>query len=162
MNMIKKHKTIFLLVLLFIILFSIYFIREFIASRDIYTESYGEDYIMNPKTYGVNEYSIVNITEEQMANIYLNNFKSYLINDVNYAYQLLNEEYRNKKFGNINNFIDYVNTVNKNSMVLDKYSIIDGQNKLYMLYTKDNKVYIFKIISVMEYEVYLDDYTVEI
>ena len=50
----------------------------------------GEEYIMNPKKYGVNEYSPVNITDEQMATIYLNDFKYNLLNDVNYAYELLN------------------------------------------------------------------------
>ena len=117
---------------------------------------------MNPKTYGVNEYSLVNITDEQMANIYLNNFKSYLFSDINYAYQLLKEEYRNKKFGTVENFINYINKINYSNMTLNKYSIEDRENKIYTLYTKDNKVYIFKVLSVMEYEVYLDDYTVEI
>lgn len=163
MNIIKKYKKTFILVLVFVLLLSFYLIREFIASRTIYTESYlnGEEYIMNPKTYGVNEYSPVNITDEQMANIYLNDFKYNLFNDINYAYQLLNTNYRNAKFGSVNNFVSYINRLNYNNMVIDRYSISDD-NKFITVYTKDNNKYIFKIISVMEYEVYLDDYTVEI
>ena len=163
MNFIKTHKKTLLLVLLFIVLLSIYFIREFIASRSIYNESYlnGEDYIMTPKTYGINEYSPVNITDEQMANIYLNDFKSYLYDDINQAYQLLNIEYRNAKFGSIENFISYVNNFNFNNMIIDSYSI-NSDKTTFTIYTKDNNKYIFKISSVMEYEVYLDDYTVEI
>lgn len=161
MNLIKKYKKTFLLILIFVVLLSFYLIRELIASRSIYNESYldGEDYIMNPKTYGVNEYSPVNITDEQMANIYLNDFKYNLYHDINYAYNLLNNEYRNSRFGSIQNFISYVDSLNYNTMNIDSYSI---NNNFITVYMKDNNKYIFKIISVMEYEVYLDDYTVEI
>lgn len=159
---IKEHKMLFVLVLLFIFLLGFYFIREYIASKNVYNESYlnGEDYIMVPKSYGVNEYSITNITEEQMVLIYLNDFKSYLYNDINYAYQLLNEQYRTIKFGTIDNFINYIKTININTDI-DRYSV-NGSNDIYTIYTKDNNKYIFKVTSVMEYEVYLDDYTVEI
>lgn len=163
MNFIKKYKKTFLLVLVFVVLLAFYLIRNFIASRTIYNESYlnGEDYIMNPKTYGVNEYSPVNISDEQIATIYLNDFKYNVYNDINYAYNLLNQEYRNLKFGAIDNFVNYVNNLNYNNMVVDKYSV-SADNEFITVYTKDNNKYIFKVISVMEYEVYLDDYTVEI
>lgn len=163
MNIIKKYQKTFILVLFFLVLLSFYFIREFLASREIYTESYlrGEEYIMNPKTYGVNEYSPVNISDEQMATIYLNDFKYNLLNDINYAYELLNVEYKNKKFDSINSFINYINGLNFNNMIVDKYSVSAGKDFI-TVYTKDNNKYIFKVISVMEYEVYLDDYTVEI
>lgn len=161
MNFIKNNKIIVIFVSVFIIFLLIYCIREYMASQSIYTESYlnGEEYIMNPKTYGVNEYSPMNITKEQMANIYLNDFKYNLYNDINYAYQLLNKEYRDLKFGSIENFNNYVNNLNYKDMTIDRY--IDEDN-LITVYTEDDNVYIFKIISVMEYEVYLDDYTVEI
>ena len=161
MNIIKKYKTIFILGSIFVILLSFYLIREFLASKEIYTESYlrGEEYIMNPKKYGVNEYSPTNITDEQMANIYLNDFKHNLYNDINYAYELLNNEYKNLKFGSVDNFINYVNGLNYQNMTVDRYSIDDD---IITIYTKDDMEYIFKVISVMEYEVYLDDYTVEI
>lgn len=162
-SFIKKHKNIFWLVLAFAILLVAYFIREFIASRDIYNESYldGDDYVMTQKIYGVNEYSVINISDEQMANIYINDFVNHLYTDINYAYQLLNEEYRNLKFGSIDNFKNYINSIDSIDMDIDRYSINVDRN-VFTIYTKDNKKYIFKTISVMEYEVYLDDYTVEI
>ena len=116
---------------------------------------------MTPKTYGVNQYSPVNITDEQMADIYLNDFKYNLFNDINSAYLSLNEEYRNIKFGSFENFVNYVNGLKFSNIILDRYSV-SGDKKIFRIYTEDNQKYIFKVNSVMEYEVYLDDYTVEI
>ena len=163
MKFIKEHKILFILISIFALLLLMYLLREFIASREIYNESYldGEDYIMNPKTYGVNEYSLVNIDDEQMCNIYLNDYKNKLSDDINYAYQLLNEEYRNKKFGSIENFINYVNNFDFSGLNIYKYSI-NSDKSIYKIYTENNNTFIFKVNSVMEYEVYLDDYTVEI
>ena len=80
MELIKKHKAISILVVVFIIFILFYLIRGFIASRTIYTESYlrDEEYIMNPKTYDVNEYSITHISDEQMSNIYLIDYQNTL------------------------------------------------------------------------------------
>ena len=160
-EIIKKNKMLTLLIVTFVTLISIYVVREIRASRDIYNESYldGKDYDMIQKTYGVNEYSPVNISDERMAEIYLNDFKQYLYNDISSAYYLLNEEYRNARFGSIDEFINYFNTFNYSNMSMEQYSIED---KSMTVYTKDGNKYIFKIKSVMEYEVYLDDYTVEI
>jgi hypothetical protein len=158
---IKNNKLISLLILVFIILLSFYVVREIMASRNIYNESYldGKDYNMIQKKYGVNEYSPMNISDERMAEIYLNDFKQNLFNDINSAYYLLNEEYRNLKFVSIENFINYINTLNYSEMEMEKYSV---EPNIITVYTKDGKEYIFKINSVMEYEVYFDDYTIEI
>ena len=160
-EILKKYKVLFVLAILIIVIILIYFIREYKASKEIYTESYlnGEEYIMNPKKYGVNEYSVVNITDEQLASIYLNDFKNQMFNDVNYAFNLLNVEYRNIKFNSIDDFIVYVNNLNYKDMIMESYSIDKNTISVYM---KNGQEYIFKVISVMEYEVYLDDITVEI
>ena len=73
-KIIKKNKLLSLLILVFMVLLLVYVVREIMASRDIYNESYlnGKDYSMIPKTYGVNEYSPMNISDERMAEIYLN------------------------------------------------------------------------------------------
>ena len=162
-EILKKYKLLFILVILLMIIVLIYFIREYKASKEIYTESYlnGEEYIMNPKKYGVNEYSAVNITDEQLASIYLNDFKNQMFNDISYAFNLLNPQYRNAKFNSIDDFRMYVNNLNYKDMVMESYSINENKNTI-TVYMKNGLEYIFKIISVMEYEVYLDDITVEI
>ena len=160
-KILKENKFLVILLIVLLVAIVAYFLIRFIFTTDKYIESYlrGEEYIMNPKTYGVNEYSPINITDEQMAIIYLNDFKKHIFDDINYAYSLLNESYRNLKFGSIDGFTNYVNSLNFKDMIIDKYAV---NNDIITVYTKDEKKYIFKTISVMEYEVYLDDTTVEI
>lgn len=164
MSKIKENKYVIVLIIIFIALISFFAIREYRASKVIYIESYlrDEDYIMSPKTYNVNDYSLVNISNEQMANIYLSDFKYYLVTNIDYAYSLLNEEYRNAKFGSVENFRNYVYNISFENLFVKKYSIANRKNEIYTVYTNDDNMYIFKTKSVMEYEVYLDDYTVEI
>ena len=119
------------------------------------------NYTMNPKTYDVNEYNLVNINDRQLAAIYLNDYRNYLKNNIDQAYELLNEEYRSKKFNNIQEFKDYINSININTMSVEKYNISDDK-KIIDVYISDNDRFIFKIKSILEYEVYLDDTTVEI
>ena len=63
------------------------------------------------------------------------------------------------KFGTIDNFINYINGIDYANMKMEKYAI---DSDIIRVYTKDGREYIFKTKSVMEYEVYFDDYTVEI
>ena len=157
---IKKYKFIIIIVLVFVVFLLFYFIREYIASKDIYTESYMKDqeYIMHPKVYEVNEYSLINITDEQMANIYLNDFRYNIYNEINSAYQLLNEEYRNKKFGTIDNFISYINNFGNDSFILREYNVTDGNNKIFRIYSKDGNLYIFKT-STDQHKMYNGKYS---
>lgn len=164
MELIKKHKAISILIVVFIIFILFYLIRGFIASRTIYTESYlrDEEYIMNPKTYDVNEYSVTNISDEQMSNIYLIDYISLIYSDINSAYNLLDETYRNKKFGSLENFKNYI-TSSKFSNKISKYYIqTKGDYTIYGVYDSNNNLFIFKTNGVMQYTVYFDEDTVEI
>lgn len=164
MQLIKKHKTISILVIFFIILLLLYFLRDFIASKNIYTESYlrDEEYIMSPKTYNVNEYSMVNISDEQMAGIYLLDFRYILYNDITSAYNLLDEAYRNKKFGSVENFQNYINSINFSNVVSKYYVQRSGDYVVYGVYDTNSNLFIFKTDGVMQYTVYFDEDTVEI
>lgn len=164
MQLIKKHKTVSILIIFFIIMILLYFLRDFIASKNIYTESYlrDEEYIMNPKTYNVNEYSFVNISDEQMATIYLLDFKYIVHSDIVSAYNLLDEEYRNKKFGSLENFQNYINSIEFNNLVSKYYVQKSGNYVVYGVYDTNSNLFIFKTDGVMQYTVYLDEDTVEI
>ena len=161
---ILKSKFLVILIGLFVIVLSFYLLREFFASREKYTESYlqEEDYIMVPKVYGVNEYSVTEISDQDMTMIYLNDYIYNVNNNIETAYNLLNEEYRLKKFGDIEGYKNYIDSINY-AVTLSSYSLSSkAGNDIYTAYDKNGNMYIFKTNGVMQYEVYLDDYTVEI
>ena len=115
------------------------------------------------KNYDVNECIPAYISDEDMAKIYLNEFVHTMYSDINKAYSLLDEEYKLKKFGNIENFQNYVNSLTYTSYKLDSYYLQKkGKYKIFGVYDTNGNVFIFKTNGVMQYKVYLDDNTVEI
>ena len=164
MQKLLKNKLLIALICLFVFVVAFYLLREYFASKEKYTESYlrDEEYYMVPKTYGVNEYSVTKISDQDMSRIYLNDYIYNINQNIEFAYNLLNEEYRNKKFGNLESFRNYINST-KYSNTLTKYSKSSKLGKtIYGAYDSYGNHYIFKTSGVMQYEVYLDDYTVEI
>lgn len=157
----NKKSYIWLVVLVIIGLLVFYGIKIYRSKKTLVPTNNYINYTMNPKTYDVNEYNLVNITDRQLAAIYLNDYRNYLKNNIDQAYELLNEEYRSKKFNNIEEFKTYINTININTMSVEKYNISDDK-KIIDVYISDNDRFIFKIKNILEYEVYLDDTTVEI
>ena len=157
----NKKSYIWLVVLVIIGLLVFYGIKIYRSKKILVPTNKYINYTMNPKTYDVNEYNLVNITDRQLAAIYLNDYRNYLKNNIDQAYELLNEEYRSKKFNNIEEFKTYINTININNMSVEKYNISDDK-KIIDVYISDNDRFIFKIKNILEYEVYLDDTTVEI
>ena len=131
----NKNKYIWLLVLIIIGLLIYHGIRIYQSKKTIVPSDKNIDYIMNPKTYGVNEYNLVNITDRQLAAIYLNDYRNYLKNNIEQAYELLNEEYRSKKFNNIEEFKTYINTININNMSVEKYNISDDKKNCIINFT---------------------------
>lgn len=157
----NKKSYIWLVVLVIIGLLVFYGIKIYRSKKTLVPTNNYINYTMNPKTYGVNEYNLVNITDRQLAAIYLNDYRNYLKNNIDQAYELLNKEYRSKKFNNIEEFKTYISTININNMSVEKYNISDDK-KIIDVYISDNDRFIFKIKNILEYEVYLDDTTVEI
>lgn len=118
------------------------------------------------KSYEANEYIPVYMTEEEMMKKYLTDFKNIMISNPSEAYNLLNEEYRIYKYGSVDNFISYINEIKSVAfyqLSVDKYDVkyVNGTKVFDILGTDGNR-YIIKEISIMNYEVYLDNYTVTI
>lgn len=118
------------------------------------------------KSYEANEYIPVYMTEEEMMKKYLTDFKNTMISNPSEAYNLLNEEYRIYKYGSVDNFISYINEIKSVAfyqLSVDKYDVkyVNGKKVFDILGTDGNR-YIIKELSIMNYEVYLDNYTVTI
>lgn len=115
------------------------------------------------KNYEVNEYIPTYVSDEDMARIYLNDYINTMYSDVDKAYELLDKEYRDKKFGNIDNYKNYIKTLNNLSYKVDSFYLDNSHKyKVYGVYDTNGNMFIFKSVGVMQYTVYLDDYTVEI
>ena len=160
MEMTKRNKILLILGIVIIIAFVV--IKLIIDNNNLSINSNGiDEYDMIYKKYDINEYSVINISDEQLANIYLNNFRYYLFNDIEFAYNLLDEEYRNIKFGSIDSFREYVNNSKYSDYTIEEYSVATDKRFIEVYILNDKKI-IFKINGVLDYTVYLDDTTVEI
>ncbi len=116
--------------------------------------------------YDINEINYLYISTEDVIRKYFNDYKNILINNKEEAYNLLNKDYREKRFNNYDNFLSYLDnnvTEYTYSLGIDKYSVssINGK-KVYNVIANNKNQFIFKENSIMNYEVYLDNYTVEI
>ena len=121
------------------------------------------DYITK---YEANEYLPVMINNEDIVKIYLNDYKNNILNDLEEAYNSLNKDYRDKRFGSLDKYKEYINnfiTMSTYTMEVDKYSVSSlSGDKVFNIYDRSGNQYIIREKSIMNYEVYLDEYTVEI
>ena len=115
------------------------------------------------KNYEVNEYIPTYISDEDLTKIYLNEYVHIMYSDVERAYELLDTEYKEKKFGSLEVFKEYVNSLTYSNYKLDRFYVdTDGKYTIYGAFDTNGNIFIFKTNGVMQYTVYLDDYTVEI
>lgn len=113
--------------------------------------------------YNIFEYS--NIEDNVIVNDYLSRYKNILVKDIKEAYDLLDEDYRNKRFDDYSQYEKYV-TDNKRqllSVTFTKYKTLDKDGKKeYVCIDKNNNYYIFKETAIMDFKMYLDDYTIDL
>lgn len=107
-----------------------------------------------------NKIKDVNIEDEYICQEYINTYKRLALARPDLAYSYLDEEYRNKRFGNLDEFKKYVET-NKNEikgLTLKKY-LIDDNN--YVCKDKYDNTYTFIQNSIMDFKYKIDDYTID-
>ena len=112
-----------------------------------------------------NQYDAVKVDNGYIANKYLESYKRMLLGNTDLAYQYLNEEYKTKKYGNVENFKnkiakqkDMIKTIN-----VSKYSTeIREKYKQYICIDQKGNYYIFQETAPMQYTVMLDTYTIDL
>ena len=112
-----------------------------------------------------NEYKTI-IAEEEYVSIQLfNEFKNYILNDSKTAYDLINEEYREKKYGSYENFANYIeqNREELENIQIKMYNKeeINGKTE-YICLDEKGKYYIFTKENTVNYNVILDTYTIDL
>lgn len=121
--------------------------------------------ISSIKGNNFNTFSYKNIEDEQMVRTYYNEYTKIMKDNPERAYNLLNSEYRSKRFSNLEDFKQYAN-IRANSDVdrkLSSYSINKVGNYTEIT-CKDNMNanMTFRVTGVMKYSVILDSYTMNI
>ena len=107
-------------------------------------------------TYVQKEY-----TEEDICEQYMTMYKALMLSNTNEAYKYLDNEYRNLKYGSLQEYKDFIisNNDDINDFEMKAYSI--NGNRYVCKDGKDN-FYIFNVNKVLDYTVVLDTYTVDL
>lgn len=110
-----------------------------------------------------NVFSTNTHSEQDICVDYFNEYKFNLEKDNEFIYEILNSEYKEKRFKNIDGFKEYVQ---KNINELKQATIIEYLVNYYSDYTEyvckdqNENLYIFKEKGVRDFELLLDTYTI--
>lgn len=110
-----------------------------------------------------NVYSYERVTDSEMAETYFIKYKQLILNNSKEAYEKLDEQYRAKRFNDYKGFEQYINK-NKpeiETLSVDEYLVNEYDDyREYVCKDKYENIYKFKAISVIDYTVELDTYTI--
>ena len=125
-----------------------------------------ETSIKDIKTNGIyNKYDTIVKEDEEIISDYFNQYKNSLIYDKKEAYELLDKDYREKRFKDFENFENYVNKNIKNLYLatLDKYQVKNKNDYIqYICVDTEGRYYIFNQYSIAEFRLMLDAYTLDL
>lgn len=114
---------------------------------------------------GYNKYNRIVATDEYICIDYFKDFKNNLLNNPEGAYNLLDEEYREKKYGNYEGFKNYIdeNKERLENIEIRQYQSVkrDDETK-YVCLDQDQRYYIFTQKNLVNYDVILDTYTIDL
>lgn len=111
-----------------------------------------------------NHYVVNEITDQIMAQYYLYDYGDMVSNNLEKAYELLNENYKEKRFPTYQEYANYIQESNKTYQLLELTSYSVKEKEGYNEFTCQDQygnTYIFEEKSIMDYTVQLDDYTLE-
>jgi len=131
---------------------------EIQEDRQIFPEN-----IVIKDRYEYNEFQYSSISTEQLLLIYLNKYRNDCLYDTEAAFNSLDEEYKEKRFGTYDAYVEYLNAERDNIMdaKIQTFSTYEYDNgKEYIIKDQFGRIYVFEVAAVMEYKVMLDTYTV--
>ena len=112
-----------------------------------------------------NSFNFVNTDDKYIINQYFSEYQTKLLNNVDFAYELLDQQYRENKYENAQEFSQYVeeNYESLQNAYLTKYQINQfDEYKEYVCLDENNNYYIFIERTLTDYSVILDTYTVDL
>ena len=144
-------------------------------------EIYGDEYVKKYKYDDENQDELINleiaglkqndyneiknkrVTNQDIATDYFNNYKYNILNNPEKAYELLDKEYREKRFGNLQEYQKYINENKETLKEINpsQYLVNNYENYTeYVCKDQHENLYIFKETAIMDYTVQLDTYTI--
>lgn len=135
--------------------------REYNSVDDISVERLEEKIANN----GNNKFSASSPGYETIIKDYINIYKRLAIGSPERMYELLNKEYREKRFQNVDGFKEYVEE-NKQKIISinpEKYKKTEyDEYTEYICIDQNDNYYIFNERKVMDYDMILDTYTIDL
>ncbi len=111
-----------------------------------------------------NSYQYNRMRKNEIIEKILKYYCDLTVNNVKKAYDMLEQEYREKRFDKYSKFQDYIKKRSENlkQARVAGYSVKEEENsKVYTVVDQDGMVYIFNQKSIMNFTVQMDDYTLE-
>lgn len=110
-----------------------------------------------------NTFTYENLSEDELVTKYFADYKRQVIGNANAAFEMLDTEYREKKFEDVTEFGKYISDRNIQTAFLESYQINNyDEYTQYVCLDQYNNYYIFNVNDVMSYDVLLDIYTVDL
>lgn len=112
-----------------------------------------------------NTYMVADVKQTDMISKYFSNYKENVIFNLEKAYTLLDETYRNARFGNLEEFKKYVeeNKETFDKATVSKYKVdVTDEYTQYVVIDQNDNYYIFRENAIMDYHVILDTYTIDL
>ena len=113
---------------------------------------------------GYNICNLTQINDELIAIEYFEAYRFLTLANPNYTYNMMPEEYRNKRFGTYENYVQYLkdNYDEFKEIIPKKYlTNFNGQYTQYVIQDQYENNYIFDTVDALKYYVSLDTYTID-
>lgn len=150
-------KNVFIFLFIIGCLSCVLFIPKLLKNKnDGYKD--GTNHIIVKDSYKVNEFIPVYVNDQQMSIKYLHDFISILIEDIDNSYDMIDKDYRDKKFGSLKEYRNYIDSLEiPYDDTVSKYATYELNGyKYYDIYDRDGHRFIFKTEGVMQYKVLFD------
>lgn len=113
-----------------------------------------------------NKYVSITSNYEETVKDYTNLYKRLALGNPEKMYEVLDEDYKQARFGSLEKFKQYIET-NKTEIIginPQQYQVTDGENntKQYVIIDQNGHYYIVREKGVLDYSILLDTYTIDL
>ncbi len=144
----KKYNITIFIIIGILALFSIFSVIIIKGN-----EKYKDNEFKNLKNNGYNTFQTVNVNENEMPSIYLYDYYELFNSNIEKAYSLLDENFKQTKFPTLDLFKEYTKKLKFNPQVQSyKVEVVDN-NYVFHITANPNVNFIFRTTGVMQYTV---------